>query len=139
MAEYLQVLTGGDSKAKKVNLKAEGIHPSVNLAVKIIEKNFTDLCLVGQDILGTPDRWQKVLAVINDDQIRKTLDADFASGKYKDSEDRWKLLKKTVSEVTVKEIMLQFAYPRLDINVTKGLNHLLKSPFCIHPKTGKTD
>lgn len=37
----------------------------------------------------------------------------------------------------LEDIILLYTYPRLDAEVSKHRNHLLKAPFCVHPKTGR--
>lgn len=37
----------------------------------------------------------------------------------------------------MEDIILYYTYPRLDAEVSKHRNHLLKAPFCVHPKTGR--
>lgn len=38
---------------------------------------------------------------------------------------------------TIEDIKLQYLYPRIDAEVSKHQNHLLKSPFVVHPGTGR--
>uniref|UniRef100_A0A8C7TIA6 DNA primase AEP n=1 Tax=Oncorhynchus mykiss TaxID=8022 RepID=A0A8C7TIA6_ONCMY len=80
--------------------------------------------LVGQDILSSKEAADKVLALVKEllqcFQTEKTLRSTTAKGHYFE-----------------KEIMWQYCYPWVDVNVSKGVNHLLKSPFSVHPKTGK--
>ncbi|CAK9801352.1 DNA primase small subunit [Anthophora plagiata] len=148
LAEYLQIIDGGEYTKKKVNLLGDKIHHSIKRALEAIEAVFIPYFVEEQNILGTDEGIEKFLQLLCDEEDRQELKAQF--NQSNSSKDRWNTFVKYVrSKKTkgdkkwyyyrhlVEEAMIQYAYPRLDINVSKGLNHLLKSPFCVHPKTGK--
>ncbi|KAK0080689.1 hypothetical protein PV325_013506 [Microctonus aethiopoides] len=146
VAEYLQLIAGGAYTSKKVNLYK--IHPSVARALEVIAPIFVSFCVEEQNMLGSEDSIAKFMKLLPDEETRIEMRNLFE--KYTTSVERWNAFVDYVHDqlqvnnkkwskhrTLVDEIMLQYCYPRLDINVSKGLNHLLKSPFCVHPKTGK--
>jgi DNA primase small subunit len=154
VAEYLTLIKGGESQVKKVVLPPSYMHPSIQRAISIIDDEFKAYAIDKQDFLGDEEKRTKVLSLIPDDELCKDI-VEFL-GKFSDeklnSNNCWQAIcehhtlhiKSENSKKDVKkpirvldEIKLQYCYPRLDVNVSKGINHLLKSPFCVHPKTGR--
>ncbi|XP_049867087.1 DNA primase small subunit [Pectinophora gossypiella] len=148
VADYLCLIFGGDNQTKKVHLGSENMHSSIRRALEIIDKYFLEL-LQDQEFLSTENRLKAFLKLIPDETLRSQVEKKLEK-MPESSVDRWKtflnlyesFFRENGSAVRkmkylVEEIKIQYCYPRLDVNVTKGFNHLLKSPFSIHPKTGK--
>eukprot|EP00126_Sphaerothecum_destruens_P006863 Sdes_comp19561_c0_seq3m11225 len=131
----------GDMQTKKVNLIGEKIHPCILRALDIVRPHFGELILKSQDIFSHSQKAEKLVQLFPDEALRNSAREFLKEKKEFSSEEKWKYIcdhilgKRNLK--CINEIILQYTYPRLDINVSKGLNHLLKSPFCVHPKTGR--
>lgn len=87
VADYLTLVKGGTTSAKQVTLPGSTIHTSIKRALEIIEQYFFDMIVIEQDFLGSDERLQKFLAIL-DEGIR--LDFEKVLRQYNTSAERWK-------------------------------------------------
>lgn len=148
ISDYLEVVVFGGEKGVTRCYFGDKMHHSVKRAYRIIEPFFEEICLVDQDIFKRPSAIDKLVTSLVDINVKKDFEKILKETEQ-NSKSIWDAFVKFVATMRdsgilrnkfkflKEEIQFIFLYPRIDSNVTRGFNHLLKSPFCIHPKTGK--
>lgn len=153
IAEYFRVYKGNENSHKKVSFTGLGLHPFlVRSYTEVLENFFESKLLLSQKLFSTEERYEKILEMIPDESITSDLRGKWQENKRSSisKEDtnvvRWEQLKHVLKlgkhkaqglRKCIEEIVFSFTYPRLDMEVSKHMNHLLKAPFCVHPKTGR--
>jgi DNA primase small subunit len=167
LVTFLEVIKGSKEQAKKVNVRGgrddTPLHPYLADALETLKYEFTKLCLLDQDVFKAERGWKALLALVPSDRgelngTRKQLTADkteklrglWEAEPDRPSEQKWKDVMDIVHtykrsknpmgrkwDAALEDLILQYTYPRIDAEVSKHRNHLLKAPFCVHPGTGR--
>ncbi|PVG01324.1 prim-pol domain-containing protein [Serendipita vermifera] len=124
-------------------------------------EHFANIVLTDQDCFKSRKGWETLVELIPDREVAAALrekwddEEDYERQRRRNRSDkttsacRWEDLKKEIKQVpkastrrgaltaAMEDIILQYTYPRIDAEVSKHRNHLLKAPFCVHPATGR--
>lgn len=160
IVNFLDILRGGGSRhGLKVSLM-HPIHPSLERSYNILKVYFRDIAFVEQDAFKDPEKLATVLQALSESEQLKHISEKLTAAKEMSSSAKWDQIHQVVGKeiLTIDKkanssfsdqrrsqrlkealinIQLHYTYPRIDLEVSKHMNHLLKSPFCVHPGTGK--
>ncbi|RDB25171.1 DNA primase small subunit, partial [Hypsizygus marmoreus] len=148
---WMTVIHGGKESSKRLNvrLNSRSLPPSLQTAVDYLATIFSEIILTDQDLFSSEEGYETLLEFIPDAQAVKSLRSKWSQDPSRSSEDKWQDLKTIVKKsekgsierlnltAAMEDIILHYTYPRIDAEVSKHRNHLLKAPFCIHPGTGR--
>ncbi|PON45231.1 DNA primase, small subunit/archaeal [Parasponia andersonii] len=154
IADYFRVYkVGNENSHKKVSLTGLALHPFLARSYTEVLRNFFETKLLSsQNLFSSEERYEKILDMIPDESVTSELRGKWQENRRSSiSKDdinvaRWEQLKHLLQSGKhkgqglrrcIEEIVFSYTYPRLDMEVSKHMNHLLKAPFCVHPKTGR--
>lgn len=144
---YFEVLKGGVQSGKRVNLKRP-LHPHIVRSLDILKPYFQQILVDQEPFMSSAGR-DRLLQLIPDKSLGDALAKKWASSPDRSSARKWadidsmaatgvsKTLDTKALMEAKQDILLEYTYPRLDVEVGKKRIHLLKSPFVVHPGTGR--
>lgn len=146
IAGYLELLKGGDKGGKKVNVRRP-LHPHLQRSLDILKDHFQTSILLEQDPWAEQNA-EHLLALLPDPTLRTALQKKWDASPSRPSASKWADIDNVakLGDLSIptrqlleakQDIILEYTYPRLDAEVSKKRIHLLKSPFVIHPGTGR--
>lgn len=161
---WLEIIKGSGKSLKKVNAGSinpthgRTLHPSLKRALGDDEKSgplkdaFVEVILKDQNCFRERKHWETLLDLLptnqsnGDLEIISRLRTKWEKDPTRRSLEKWgdimnemnkiKKERQNVWKPHLEDIILQYTYPRIDSEVSKKMNHLLKSPFVVHPSTG---
>jgi DNA primase small subunit len=151
IAGYLEVVRGGAQSGKRVALKRP-LHPHVSRSLEILKPYFASTILEDQDVFMSAEsdsQSERLLTLLPDKQLVAALRKKWSSSPDRPSTSKWADIDSLARTSGIRnldtkalrdakqDVVLEYTYPRLDAEVSKKRIHLLKSPFVVHPATGK--
>lgn len=144
---YFEVLKGGSQGGKKVNLKRP-LHPHIRRSIDILRPYFGQV-LNEQEPFQSQAGQDRLLQLLPDKELNEALRKKWASAPGRSSLRKWEDIDEVAKTGVSKsldtkalleakqDILVEYTYPRIDVEVGKKKIHLLKSPFVVHPGTGR--
>ena len=145
----------GNELSGKMTL-SHPLHPRLKKVYKYLVKQFEEIIIRDHNLLTIETHETNFIKYLPDYESQQRVQSKWKSMPGSDSEEKWRVYQEEYQawaenkkrenqrakknhrpDYSLEALVFTYLYPRIDANVSTGINHLLKSPWCIHPKTGK--